>query len=133
MEKKVLRIIDANYNRCREGLRVCEDILRFLDNKHERALDFKKIRRRLSLIVNEFNYRELLSARNTREDTIKFKLSNSNRKLSRSMLFRANFQRSSEALRVLEEISLLVRPESKIKFMKLRFKLYELEKTISGR
>ena len=29
MEKHIYRIIDANINRAMEGLRVCEDILRF--------------------------------------------------------------------------------------------------------
>ena len=34
MENNLLRIIDANLNRAREGLRVCEDIARFsLQNK----------------------------------------------------------------------------------------------------
>jgi len=76
MEKKLLRIIDANYNRAREGLRVCEDILRFIMNEVNSALELKNIRRSLARVVSIFDVKELLDARDTKTDGCKFKYSN---------------------------------------------------------
>ncbi|HDI46098.1 MAG TPA: hypothetical protein ENF60_02050 [Candidatus Omnitrophica bacterium] len=127
MYQAFYRIIDANYNRAREGLRVCEDIFRFLLSEPNKALTIKKIRRRLAEIISEFPAEKLLQARNVEKDEMKFKLAGG-KKVDSHQLLRRNFQRVTEALRVLEEVSSVLNPRCKKKFMSLRFKVYELEK-----
>ena len=130
MEKKAYRIIDANYNRLREGLRVCEDILRFSLPKPEVALALKKLRKKLARIIDKLDREKLLRARDTVSDNNKFKLLASQSKISYQDLLRRNFQRATEALRVLEEVSLLVDPDLRKSFTRLRFEIYRLEKKV---
>ena len=44
MDKKLLRVIDANFNRCKEGLRVVEDIFRFCFEDDALRKKIRKIR-----------------------------------------------------------------------------------------
>ena len=53
------RIIDANLNRLREGIRVLEDIYRFVLNNKEIALKLKNLRH----LCRTDNYEELLKSR----------------------------------------------------------------------
>jgi len=129
MQKGLLRIIDANYNRAREGLRVCEDFMRFLFEDEENAEKLKKLRRSLSKLIDEFELKELVGARDVEGDRLKFKDMKDKGKIHIRLLLRRNFQRVTEALRVLEEICLLLKPDLRKKFMRLRFKLYEIEET----
>ncbi len=131
MHQAFYRIIDANYNRAREGLRVCEDIFRFLLSEPDEALRMKRIRRRLAKIISEFPVDKLLQARDVEKDEMKFKLVG-DKKIDSHQLLRRNFQRVTEALRVLEEVSSVLNPGCKKKFMSLRFKVYELEKLSLG-
>jgi thiamine-phosphate pyrophosphorylase len=131
MQESLYRIIDANYNRAREGLRVCEDIFRFLLWDQDKAVKIKKVRRALARIIGEFPAQKLLSARDVDKDRVKFRLSKSE-KLDVKELLRRNFQRVTEALRVLEEITVLFDPGYKNKLMRLRFKVYGLEKFSLG-
>ena len=128
MEEKIYRIIDVNFNRLREGLRVCEDIARFLIPEPEIALELKNLRRSASRIVQKLGIKVLLQARDTVRDKNKFKLAGSKDKISYQDLLIRNFQRITEALRVLEEVSQIVEPKLKSSFMRLRFKTYWLEK-----
>lgn len=130
MENEIYRIIDANYNRAREGLRVCEDILRFVILDTKQALKLKSIRHNLSKVISGFKLPKLLFARNTHSDRIKFTFKSTRNKISLSQLLRRNFQRVSEAIRVLEEVCQLIKPESRKKIMNLRFKVYEIEKEV---
>lgn len=122
-----MRIIDANYNRAREGLRVCEDLMRFLFQDKENAEKLKKLRRSLSKLMDEFELRQLVGARDVIADELKFKDMKDGQKVHIGILLRRNFQRVTEALRVLEEVCLLLKPGLRKKFMRLRFKLYEIE------
>ena len=65
--EKVLRIIDANFNRAREGLRVIEDGLRFYyDNDKDFIKRLKKIRHSLSEgIEKNFGFASLKKERDS--------------------------------------------------------------------
>jgi len=134
MARKVIyRVIDANFNRVREGLRVCEEFVRFFLNDKALTGAFKKMRSRISRLYNGFprDKKDLFSAREAASDVgrVGFK---SERERSRALdIFRANMQRSKEALRVLEEFSKLENRPLSDEFRKLRFKSYELEKRAS--
>ena len=131
MQKGLYRIIDANYNRAREGLRVCEDIFRFLLCDGEVAIRVKRIRRTLARIIGKFPTYLLLSARNVEKNGMKFKMSTTP-KVEVKELLRRNFQRVTESLRVLEETTSIFEPGYKKELMRLRFKVYELEKLSLG-
>ncbi|MEW6171224.1 MAG: thiamine-phosphate pyrophosphorylase, partial [Candidatus Omnitrophota bacterium] len=62
-KKALYRIIDANLNRTREGLRVCEEILRFVLNDKKTTLEFKKIRQQIKKITDILLIEKLLKAR----------------------------------------------------------------------
>src|SRR3990167_4429502 len=51
MQKEIFRLIDANFNRSREGLRVCEDIARFILNSPRLTKELKSVRHRVSGIL----------------------------------------------------------------------------------
>lgn len=129
MENKVLRIIDANYNRAREGLRVIEDILRFFYHKPDYARHLKKLRHELANIITKLSYQDLLEERDVKADSLRKK--EYNIKVNSPLeLLRLNFQRVAESLRVLEEVMRLFHPYRKKEFCQLRFKLYELEQKV---
>ena len=127
---QTLRILDANFNRSREGLRVCEEIARFVWEDRKLSVKLKKSRHDISGVLQSIScgFKSLVSARNVRSDVgKKFSRLESARKDS-SDLFIANLERVKESLRVLEEVSKLVDVDSAEKFKKIRFNIYALEK-----
>jgi len=125
----IYRIIDANLNRVKEGLRVCEEITRFiLDNQKLSAL-FKKIRHQIDTPARKIYPASLLLA--GRQSSSDAGRRNSYGELKRSNckdIFGANIQRAKESLRVLEEFSKLVDAKSAENFKQLRYKVYAIEK-----
>ena len=51
MRREISRIIDANLNRSREGLRVCEDIARFAMNSGKISRELKTVRHAISSVM----------------------------------------------------------------------------------
>jgi len=121
---KKLTIIDANFNRAREGLRVVEDLERFFFKKN-RFLKIRRLRHELSRIF-ENDYEKLVKSRNVQKDEGR-KLKEKPRKTLKEV-FIANIFRTGEALRVLEEILKKDEPDKAGKIKKIRFKLYTIEK-----
>ena len=132
MQKKLLRLIDANFNRTREGLRVCEDVLRFLYDESALTASFKKLRHECSKIILSFpiSYRALVHARDSSRDVGKKSVIQDKKKPDWNDLMVSNLKRSEEGLRVLEETSKIIAPKSSHCFQLLRFRLYELEKRV---
>jgi len=131
VKKDVLRIIDANFNRSREGLRVCEDITRFALNSRALAGDLKSVRHRISGMakLKSDDGGALYEARNSREDV--GRCSGFPAEMKRAGLadiFAANIERVKESLRVLEELFKIIDKKISIKFAALRFRVYEIEK-----
>lgn len=126
-------IIDANANRAKEGLRVCEDIARFVLQSRTASLKLKTIRHALTRCVSALypDYTKLLSSRDSRGDVgrrIRNK-SEFSRPSFKAVLV-SNFKRAEESLRVLEEISKLKNPGYARRFKELRYKIYESEKSV---
>ncbi|MDD5614354.1 MAG: thiamine phosphate synthase, partial [Candidatus Omnitrophica bacterium] len=94
MQRELFRIIDANYNRAREGMRVCEDILRFALNKTKFSLELKKSRRSLSILIESLGRDMLIKSRDTAMDNAKFRYS-SGRKSDYSDILGFNFKRTT--------------------------------------
>lgn len=130
LRKKALRLIDANFNRLKEGLRVSEDILRFMYDDRVLTTSFKKLRHDCSKVLLEFpvSYRILVESRSAHYDVGKNSFVGEKKKPRWKDLFTSNLKRAEESLRVLEEASKVIAPTKSRRFQFLRFKLYELEK-----
>jgi len=134
VKKDLFRIIDANLNRSREGLRVCEEIVRFVIEDAKLTNEFKNLRHRISRTIKEFpgSPKLLLESRDSRGDVGRLILNKSARRNYKSV-FLANIQRAKESLRVLEEFSQMFKRSLSNNFARLRFKAYELEKKTIAR
>ncbi|MFA4888184.1 MAG: thiamine-phosphate pyrophosphorylase [Candidatus Omnitrophota bacterium] len=128
----IYRIIDANINRVKEGLRVCEEITRFILNNRRLTSQLKKTRHAIDAAINCLPRKSaLLKQRSALEDVGK---NISARELIRGCIedvYRANIQRVKESLRVLEEFSKLLDCRCALKFKAIRYAAYDLEKSIS--
>ncbi|MFH1258953.1 MAG: thiamine-phosphate pyrophosphorylase [Elusimicrobiota bacterium] len=127
MPAKTYRLIDANLNRVREGLRVVEDTLRFVLSNNEQAAKLKRIRHQLDKKAGAI-YPQLILARSVEEDK-NSGLAEAGRKNLISLLI-ANFRRAEEGLRVLEEYGKLISAGAGDDFKKLRFQVYQIEKEV---
>jgi thiamine-phosphate pyrophosphorylase len=128
MTKNNLRLIDANLNRLREGIRVVEDIFRYIYNDKEISSKLKAIRHKCRVD----NYQELLNSRDIKNDVLKKSIpSEQNREDIYSILI-ANFKRAQESSRTLEEFTKLVNIKTSENFKSIRYELYNLEKALTN-
>ncbi len=121
------RVIDANLNRAREGLRVCEEIVRFVLNDPDLTSDFKNLRSDLKKINCQLDL--AIYSRDIGKDVGRKSFSKEEKKRQDYLqIFSANIKRVQEALRVLEEFLKVAQPALARQAKKLRFELYALEK-----
>ncbi len=123
------RILDASANRAREGLRVAEDYVRFVLDDPGLTRRLKEVRHRLAEALRGFDPDLLVGSRDTREDVGTHIMTPSEqvRENPRAVLT-ANFKRTAEALRTLEEYGKLVDVWLAGRFEVLRYDVYTLEK-----
>ncbi len=126
LSPELYRVIDANLNRLREGIRVVEDILRYKDNNKTIASKLKLLRHKAQIkeTIELLKYRD--SINDVLRDTIKSEL---NRSDVNSVII-ANFKRAEESSRVLEELYKLSNAQYSENFKQIRYELYTLEKDI---
>jgi thiamine-phosphate pyrophosphorylase len=130
MRSDIGRIIDVNLNRATEGLRVVEEICRFVLADQTLTVKAKTLRGKLSRVVPP----TLLAHRDSAGDVGREPYTRDEGRRTRvEDVFKANMKRAQEAVRVLEEFAKLLKPIYGRKFKAIRFKLYELEKTIAPR
>ena len=130
---KLLQIIDANLNRTREGLRVCEDIVRFALQDKNAAKTLKTVRHSATNLVlksKKISLTELLSERDIASDKTKFIDFTHKSGINISDIFMANIERVKESLRVLEECFKIIDVKISRGYRKLRFDTYDIEKNI---
>ena len=128
--REVLRILDANLNRSREGLRVCEEIARFVMQDKLLTRQLKKTRHSISDCLKEVpaSFTELVASRDVRSDVGKESSQSEHHRQDALGLFLANSERVKESLRVLEEISKFIDHKISDRFKKVRFDVYAIEK-----
>jgi thiamine-phosphate pyrophosphorylase len=127
--KSIERIIDANINRTKEGLRVCEEITRFILNSRSLTSQFKKIRHQIDSLFKSLASRvKLIKERESAKDVGKNIYINELKRKNYQDIFLANIQRVKESLRVLEEFSKLKNTATALEFKKIRYRIYEIEK-----
>jgi len=152
-----LRIVDANLNRSVEGLRVLEDVARFVLNDATLSQQLRSTRHSLAEVGESLGI-ILLEERDSKHDVGRENViarppsvianrpsviasrrrSNLNRQSYPDLasLVGANANRVEESLRVLEELAKLGELSSKLdaaKFEKVRFRLYSVEKEMVSR
>ena len=130
MNQCIFRAIDANFNRCREGLRVCEDLVRFILNDKNLTRRLKTLRHDVEDILNgapQFK-KILLSSRDVGSDVGKEKSAVEVRRKNARDIFDANIERSKESVRALEEFFKLADKKTAARFQDIRFRIYNLEK-----
>ncbi|RJX22634.1 MAG: thiamine phosphate synthase [Ammonifex sp.] len=125
MENDLLRVVDVNLNRAREGLRVLEDLARLQFRDAALAEKARLERHELKAITDRY-YHRLLPARDVSGDFGAAYASNEHDN-SRALVT-ANVRRVQEAARVLEETARNLLPEAVEAFKRLRYAAYELEK-----
>jgi len=129
-EKKLLRIVDANFNRAKEGLRVCEDICRFVIDSKSLTRNFKDVRHDLTEIISSLKFKTVIVARNIEGDIGKGSTVSEFKREKLFDVFVANSQRAKESVRVLEEFSKLLDIKLAQKLKSLRYKIYAYEKKV---
>jgi hypothetical protein len=129
-QKKIFRIVDANFNRAKEGLRVCEDICRFIYDEKDLTRRFKSVRHQLTDIIVSLKWSEMIGARNIEEDVGKATTQSELKRSQVADIYYANAQRGKESVRVLEEFSKLLNVQASLKLKKLRYTIYALEKRL---
>ena len=126
LSPELFRVIDANLNRLKEGIRVIEDIMRYRDNNKELSLKLKSLRH---LAVIE-EYIELLTHRDSINDVLRPTTDSELKRTSILAIIAANFKRAEESSRVLEEMFKLYNASYSENFKHIRYELYDLEKQI---
>ncbi|WP_234697134.1 thiamine-phosphate pyrophosphorylase [Nitrosophilus alvini] len=123
-EPKLSRLIDANLNRLKEGIRVIEDIYRYIYDDKSISSKLKYLRHLCNLPF----YEKLIEQRDIKEDVLKQTIKSEEKREDIKALIIANFKRAQESSRVLEESLKLIDTESAEKFKKIRYDLYDIEK-----
>lgn len=133
-KKKIYRILDANINRAREGLRVVEEVARLVWEDEKLSKNLKNLRHRITRISQyNFDQKLLLKHRDSQGDLgAKGMGFYEGKRKDVKTIVQANLRRAEEALRVLEEFGKIVKKGVAEDFKNLRFKLYTLEKKILG-
>jgi len=125
--EKVFQIIDVNLNRVREGLRVCEEISRFVLKDKNLTKEIKNERHKLTEIFAEFEP-SLLKHRNSLKDIgLEKEFDKLSYKNTKDIAI-SNIKRCEEGMRALEEFSKTLSNEIPPKLKEIRFKLYDIEK-----
>lgn len=131
MERSVYRIIDANFNRAREAIRVMEEFCRFSLNCLPLTERAKQFRHELSKTIGRLDAARLVAARDTTGDigaglAVEGQLKRGNLK----DCLTAGCKRLTESLRALSETIQIFDPSTAQELEKMRYAAYTLEKEI---
>lgn len=126
-ESALCRILDANLDRAREGLRIIEEWCRFGLNSTQLAGECKQLRQELA----SWHDPQLRQSRDTLGDAgTELTHPQEESRSSLEQLLQVNFCRVQEALRVLEEYGKLYRVEMGSAFKQVRYRVYALESSL---
>lgn len=139
-ERKVLRILDANLNRASEGLRVAEEVARFLLDDAGMQKKLKRLRHELRELAaktltsahgGDGRMRVIIGSRDSAGDVGGNVLDRDETKRpDLSSIIQSNCSRAAESVRVFEEFSKLLSGRQTAGWKKLRFRIYAVEKEL---
>ena len=128
MQARILRTVDANINRVSEGLRVLEDVSRFIVEDVNATRQLKSMRHQVNHMAGGLGIHLLLSRDAGGDIGAGGDLVKEHRDLN--AVVRANAKRAQEGLRVLEELAKLPDLKDKIpaeEIRKSRYVVYSIE------
>gem|GEM_PF-29316 len=121
------RILDANLDRAREGLRIIEEWCRFGVRHTQWSNECKEMRQELG----KWHLPEMRAARDTPGDPgTELTHPHEQTRATISQLLQANFGRVQEALRVVEEYGKLYHPQMGETGKQMRYRVYTLESNL---
>ena len=128
MQARILRTVDANINRVSEGLRVLEDVSRFILEDENSTRRLKSVRHQVNRLAGELGIHLLLSRDSEGDIGAGSDLVKEHKDIY--AIVRANAKRAQEGLRVLEELAKLpelkdIIPADEIK--QSRYLIYTIE------
>ncbi len=125
----LLRILDANLDRAREGMRVIEEWCRFGLNDQAATAQLKHLRQSIA----RWHTSEIRAARDTPGDLgTTLTHAEESRRDSLADVLQVNLARTQEALRVLEEYGKLYSLEMAAACKQMRYQLYTLDSQLMG-
>ncbi len=134
LDLSTYRMADANTNRCIEGLRILEDVARFVLDNSGLSSELKDLRHAIAGAVDKGmdGYLPLLNARNAQDDVGYAPSEDAERRSGLVELVVANAKRSQQSLRVIEELSRLPSLEKldTAFFQSARYKCYQIEQRL---
>jgi len=132
--REVYRILDANFNRAREALRVAEDCGRFALNDPAITAMAKNLRSDLAEIFQIMPVEEFLVSRDTPGDIgTEISSPTETRRADLGDVVTAACKRLTEALRTIEEYGKFIAPGKVVNIERMRYNGYTLEKRILER
>jgi len=131
MDASIVRILDANFNRAREALRVLEEHARMVLADEALARRGKDLRHELAVVADSFGWRVMLTARDIRGDVgTNISTDAEARRQNPGDVASAAAKRAGEALRCIEEYGKIVSGDAARRAQRLRYELYALEQDI---
>jgi thiamine-phosphate pyrophosphorylase len=131
MDSAIYRIIDANFNRAREALRVIEDYCRFALNSSVLSGRTKQLRHQLCGVITQLDAGKLIAARDTLADVgVDQAVEGQHKRGDLKDCLTAGCKRLVEALRVLSEVVQIHDKAIARQIEQLRYAAYTLEKDI---
>ena len=128
-DSAVYRILDANLDRAREGLRIIEEWCRFGLNQSTLTEQCKGLRQAIAV----WHTPDIRAARDTPGDPgTELTHANEQERTDLTHVLQANFCRVQEALRVLEEYGKLYRADMGESCKQMRYQVYTLESNLMG-
>lgn len=124
LPSELFRVVDANLNRLKEGIRVIEDIARYVHNDKSLSTRLKTLRHQCRIEPLEV----LLASRDSVNDVLRPTLQSEMNRTDLKSILIANYKRGQESSRVLEELYKIVEPALSERFKQIRYELYTLEK-----
>ncbi|MFP4134480.1 MAG: thiamine phosphate synthase [Halothece sp.] len=125
----IYRILDANLDRAREGIRIIEEWCRLALDHPTLAQTCKEIRQTLA----SWHTEELRAARNTPQDCgTTLTHPQEETRNSPQQVLHINLARTQEALRVLEEYGKVYHPQMGSQCKQIRYQIYTLESHLFG-
>ncbi len=132
--REIYRILDANFNRAREALRVIEDCGRFVLNDPAITAMAKHFRSDLKLLLDHLPHAELILSRDTPGDLGRDLTSQTEpERKDIEDVATAACKRLTEALRTVEEYTKIVAPAQALELERMRYDAYTLEQRLCTR
>jgi thiamine-phosphate pyrophosphorylase len=131
MDAGILRILDANFNRAREAMRVIEDHARFVLNDDQTCAALKQLRHDFQHATESLASEAILHRDTPGDVGTLVKTSGELEREGAGHVVVAASKRLGEALRTIEEYFKTIDPSNASRIESLRYRFYDLEQKIS--